>query len=373
VQRIAFIYSSIDKALQFEWLLTRFKEKGLHIQVIILNPGDSAIEQFCVANNIKVERITYQGKKDLPKSTWQIRKILRKDKINIVHTHLFDATFAGLIAAKLAGVKTRIYTRHHSSRNHKYNKKMVKFDKLFNRLSTTVIAISENVKEVLMRMEGLSDHKIEVIHHGLELSTFTDTDSDKVAALAKKYNTEEFHPVVGVISRYLHLKGLQYIIPAFIEFRGQYPKAKLVLANANGDFKDEVQRMLSALPEDAYKEIAFEKDLGSLYQLFDLFIHAPIDNDVEAFGQIYTEALAAGIPSVFTLSGVAKEFMEDRQNALIVPYKDKNAIVQSLLELMSDSALKEKIIQNGRLSVNQFTADQCALQHINLYAEGNNV
>ena len=70
-----------------------------------------------------------------------------------------------------------------------------------------------------------------------------------------------------------------------------------------------IQEAVKELPQNSYCVIPFEKDLFSLYQLFDVYVHTPINPTLEAFGQTYVEALAAGIPSVFTMSGVAPQFV----------------------------------------------------------------
>ncbi len=85
----------------------------------------------------------------------------------------------------------------------------------------------------------------------------------------------------------------------------------------------------------------------SLYKSFDSFVHVPIDSEVEAFGQIYVESLAAEVPSVFTLSGVAPEFVKNRNNALVVDYKSANEIFKALIELLENKQLCESLTQNG--------------------------
>jgi glycosyltransferase involved in cell wall biosynthesis len=99
--------------------------------------------------------------------------------------------------------------------------------------------------------------------------------------------------------------------------------------------------------------IEFEKDLYSLYQLFDVYVHVPVDECAEAFGQTYVEALAAGIPSVFTLSGVAREFVKNEKNALVVPFKDTNAIYESIVRLLDNNHLAEQLSVQGKEDVNQ--------------------
>ena len=77
----------------------------------------------------------------------------------MVHTHLFEASLLGLSAAKFTRVKRRIYTRHHSTYHHEYYPKAIKYDRLINFLATEIVAISNNVKEVLRRKEGVAENK----------------------------------------------------------------------------------------------------------------------------------------------------------------------------------------------------------------------
>jgi glycosyltransferase involved in cell wall biosynthesis len=80
-------------------------------------------------------------------------------------------------------------------------------------------------------------------------------------------------------------------------------------------------------------------------------VHVPIDKYVEAFGQTYVEALAMGIPSVFTLSGIANDFIEDKRNAVVVPHCDSDAIYEAIVNILNNSNLRQNVIENGRTDV----------------------
>ena len=112
--------------------------------------------------------------------------------------------------------------------------------------------------------------------------------------------------------------------------------------------------MLKKLPASNYLIIDFEPNLFALYHLFDIYVHAPIDPEIEAFGQTYVEALAAGVPSVFTLSGVAPEFVEHEKNALVVPFQNSEAIFQAISRLLTDQGLALALAENGRRGIRQF-------------------
>lgn len=367
---ITYIISNIDKALAFEWVATRLNKDKFNLNFILLNPADSELESFLKQNKIPVDRITFKGKKDIPKAIYHSYRILRAQKSTVVHTHLFEANLVGLTAAWLARIPKRIHTRHHSNYHHIYYPKAVKYDKIVNLLSTDIIAISNVVKHILIANESVSIKKIHLIPHGFNLDQFINVPPQHKDKLIQKYNPNQLSPVIGVISRYIELKGIQYIIPAFENILSDYPDALLVLANSNGSYKTAIHKQLQSIPKNNYVEIAFETDLFSLYKLFDIFIHVPISPQIEAFGQTYVEALAAGVPSIFTLSGIANEYIIDHHNALIVPYQNSEEIYNAMKELLGNKNLTTNLISNGKKDVEQrFSIDKMILSLEQLYEQ----
>lgn len=367
--KVVQIISDTDKALAFEIIAKGLKKNDLDLTYILLQKEETDFSLFLKEQNIDFFLIPINGKKSYPSVLFKIYRLLLKIKPTIIHTHLRDANLLGLIAAKLAGVKHRIYTRHHSTSNHEYYSHAVKWDRLINSLSTHIVSISKNVSDVLINKENVPHAKLTIIYHGFELDKFKSPNISTIIDLKNKYHIKnDDHPVIGVISRYVHLKGLQYIIPAFAEVKKEYPNAHLVLANAVGNDSLEIQQLLrSSLNPKDYTEIIFEKDLHHLYGIFDYFIHVPINKEIEAFGQTYVEALAAKIPSIFTLSGVATEFIVHEKNGLVVPYCSSENITTSLVRLIKNKDLCEKIIFNGIKSVQPFSAGEYVTKHINLY------
>lgn len=348
-QKVTFILFQINKALAFEWIIDNINSNKFEISIIsIAVEENSVLEKFCKERNIEFHVVKYIGKKQMPSAIWQTYKILKKIKPDAVHAHIFEGGLIGIIAAKLAGIKKRIYTRHYSTYHHTYAPSGIKYDKIINVLSTKIIAISNNVQQILIEKENVSPEKIILVHHGFDLNLFYNISDDRINAIQKKYNPENRKPVIGVISRYTKWKGVQYIIPAFKNLLEKYPNALLVLCNAKGEYKNEIQKMLSELPSNSYKEIIFEQDNAALFKLFDVFVHVPVDKQIEAFGQIYVEALAVGTPSVFTLSGIASDFIIDKKNALVVDYKSTEQIYNSIVEIIEDKQLASQLVQNGK-------------------------
>jgi len=346
-KNVVYIISYITKSQVFEWTIDLLDTSKFNYSFILLHREETPFELFLKGKGFETSRINYNGKKDVLRAVATVYKTLKKRKADIVHAHMFDASFVGLLAARLKDVKTRIYTRHYSTLHHEYHPHAVMYDRIINSLSTHIIAVSGTVKKVLVEMENVKQQKISIVHHGFKLSEFENISPERIKGLRDKYKIPAGVPVIGIVSRYIHWKGIQNTIEAFRMFLEQYPDACLVLANAKGPYKKEIQEHLSKLPSKNYIEIPFETDILGLFKLFNVFVHVPVDPYSEAFGQVYIESMLSKVPGIVTLSGIANEIIKDHENALVVEYNDNKDIYERLLELYKSSELQKKLTVNA--------------------------
>lgn len=369
--KVVYILHEVNKSVAFEWITQELDSNSFELSFILLNSKPSYLKKFLDEVGVACVEFKHKTKLDFFINFFRIFSYMIFNRPDVVHTHLKDANLLGLSVANLLGIRKRIHTRHHSTYHHTYHPKAVKYDKLTNHLSTDIIAISRNVKNILIDREAISSSKITTIHHGFMLRDFEGINKEVIEDIKRKYNPASKRPVIGVIARYMKWKGIQYIIPAFKRLLTVYPDALLILANAKkGDYKVEIGNLLRDVPSSNYKEIDFESNLFALYQLFDVFVHTPINAEVEAYGQIYVEALAAGIPSVFSLSGVASEFIKHRHNALVVDYKNEDEIFIGIKDLIEQEQLRQEITENGKKEVEVFDLPTMINKLESLYKKG---
>ncbi|MEX1190560.1 MAG: glycosyltransferase family 4 protein [Brumimicrobium sp.] len=354
--KIAIIVFGIDKALEFEWLISEIDTSRFELSFIsINNKEETSLKKHCQFNDAPFFHINYTRKKDMIGAILKTRRIIKKINPQIVHSHIFEGGLIGVTAAWLARIKHRIYTRHYSDFHHVYFPNGLKYDKWINAKATHIIAVSEVVKSILVEKENISKKKVSVIHHGIKIDNEETFENSRMTNVKAKHGICSKKIIVGVVSRYTKLKGLQYIIPAFKDLQKENSNLHLVLANAQGDFQPEVARLLKELPKETYTEILFENDNEALFKSFDVFVHVPISQQAEAFGLTYIEALKFGVPSVFTLSGIANEIVKDEENALVVNYKNTSDITKAIERILSHESLRLKLTVNGKKSIETFT------------------
>jgi glycosyltransferase involved in cell wall biosynthesis len=367
MKKLCYVISDVDSSHQLEALIKFTDSNKFNLSLIFLAENEPTLYRKLKSEGFDAKYFKCAGKKDLPLIFWQLVKYFGQVQPDIVHTHLFNASIAGLAAAKFTGVKQRIHTRHHSVEHHKYHPHAVYYDKIVNFLSTHIVAITGMVKDVLVEKENVNPKKITVVRHGFDWKDFENHAASSID-LKLKYGLNDHYPVIGLISRHIEWKGIQYTIPAFRKLLEKYPNAKLVLANAGGSYRPKIEELLKDLDSSNYVLIDFEKQVFELYKTFDFFVHVPIGAEYEAFGQIYVESLAMRIPSIFTLSGVASDFIENEVNALVVPYCDSDAIYQAMMRLLDDNELCKKLAQNGYESVKKMFHIEKMIQELeNVY------
>ncbi|MCB9032280.1 MAG: glycosyltransferase family 4 protein [Chitinophagales bacterium] len=368
-KHILYIISHIDKALEFEWVAELIDKSKFQISFISINDNaDTALHRFCEQHQIPFYYVEYHGKKNILSAIKKTYLLLKEIKPQVVHAHLFEGGLIGITAAWLAKIKHRIYTRHYSNYHHKYAPSGVKFDKWINKKATHIVSITQMVSDILIRQENVPANKITLIHHGFPINHFLTCSEERITNLKIKHQIPFDKKIIGVISRYTYWKGVQDIIPAFQKLYEKNKNLHLILANANGDYKKEIHELLLQLPNDSYTEISFEQDNVALFYSFDVFVHCPIDEYSEAFGQIYIEALLCQIPSVFTKSGIGSEIAVDKETCLVVPHQNSEAISNAINQLLNDETLCNKLKENGLTIAKNFTIENKVNSLENLYS-----
>ncbi len=368
--KVCHVLSDVDQSHLIETTGEVMDKAKYKIGFVFMGKKKPQLFDFFREHGYETEFFEFCSKRQLPSAVWKLKEIFKRFRPDIVHTHLVEASLAGLVAAKILRIKNRIHTRHHGIESHVYYPHGVYYDKVINHLSKKIIAISNVVAEALTEREGVNPNKVVNIPHGFNLENFV-ADEEKTEALKTQYGLEGHYPVIGSIGRFIHWKGVQNIVPAFKALLKTYPQAKLVLANATGPYGPDIFRLLKDnLEERNYVTIEFERNVFALYRTFDAFVHVPVNRDFEAFGQVYIEALAMKVPSVFTLAGIANDFIVDKENAVVVPYNDSEAIAQGLGLLLRDDELRNKIINRGKEDVwRMFHSNRFGAQLDALYTE----
>lgn len=368
--KVTFVFTHHIRWVPFELAATFLDKRLFDIDYVILGEADPMID-FLKTNDIPYVATSFGDYNNTPETVKFVYDHLIKNQTDIVQTHWFAGSLVGMQAAYYARVPVRIFHREHPPLRF-YNRHPVSKHQLIWDCATHLIAVT-NTSKAGMVEDGISAEKITVIPTGFNPQEFESIPPARVSALKEKYLGAEAlknrGPIIGVAARYVKWKGVEDVIRAFKTVLTEHPQALLLLSGGHihraqvmaqmraaskkdivaPQYEDvlSIYDCLSELPEHSYLEIPFEEDLYALFRLFDVFVHVPTDSIQETFGQVYVEAMLSKVPSVITLSGSALDHAIHQENAWVVDYGNSDQIAEGILRLLSDHALREKIIANA--------------------------
>jgi glycosyltransferase involved in cell wall biosynthesis len=310
-------------------------------EVVVACPGGGELEKQLKSKGIKV--FTLDGGENSAKfgHIKKLRQIISREKVDIVHTH---ASFAGRIAAKLAGCKV-VMTRHGlGSGGNGVIKRIV--TRLISRAFTDrIIAISRAVKISLMD-SGVPADMINIIHNGIDLSNF---DGIK-GTLRKELGIDPDIPIVGIVARLVPEKGYEYAINAFYHVLKVFPSARLIIIG-DGPLEESLKNMCVKLGiKEHVVFTGYRKEVENLDADFDVFVLPSIS---EGLGLALLEAMALGKPAVATATGGIPEVIKHRVNGFLVPPGNDNYLAESIIEVLSDKELAKAIGLEAKKTVNE--------------------
>jgi glycosyltransferase involved in cell wall biosynthesis len=384
--KLTYIFTHPIRWVPFELDALYIDQTKFEIDYVILNNNDPMIN-FLEQQNIAYTVTTFSDYSDTPEVVKFLHDHLVKNKTDIVHTHWIAGSFAGMQAAYYAKVPVRVFTREHPSIQY-YTRHPLSRHRLIWECSTNAIAVTKKSKRDMIK-DGIPAEKITLIPTGFDICEYENVGDDRVEKLRTKYLGNHQGPIIGVAARYVQWKGVEYVIKAHEKILETYPNALLVLSGTGVDrasldekmrtahkedivspqYQDilSITEKLSQLPSNSYVEITFESDLHALFKLFDVFVHAPIDDINETFGQVYVDAALSKVPSVITLAGSAADFAVHLENAWIVDYQNSEQIAEGVLTLLSDRSLGKKLASNAFLSAKEYNIKNHIEQLENFY------
>lgn len=285
-------------------------------------------------------------------------RLCRKERPDIVHTHTPKAGTLGVLAAKIAGVKTRIHTVAGlplmEATGFKY--KVLSAVERFTYACATHVWPNSHGLESYISQNIYTSPKVRVLgkgsSNGINTTYFSLDSVDKpvLETLKMQHGINDGDFVFISIGRITAAKGINELVEAFSALGSKYSHAKLLLL---GDYESD----LDPLKDKTVNEIntnkqiigcGYQKDIRPLLALSHCLVHPSYR---EGFPNVVLQALSMNIPALVSDINGCNEIVEHQFNGLIYPPKRVDALFDSLKVVLDDHVLLERLKSNARESV----------------------
>ncbi len=329
-------------------------------EVVGISSSGTELDEVQSREGIRVEAVEMTRQitpfQDL-KSLWQLYRILKKEKPEIVHTHTPKAGLLGMMAAKFAGVPIRMHTvAGMPLMEAKGLKRMIlnQVEKITYSFATHIYPNSKGLYEFILDEKFTSIFKLKIIGQGS--SNGIDTDYFSPEQISEKQKEElkseleiqkdDF--VFVFVGRLVKDKGINELVSAFSKLKTQNSKLLLV-----GPFEPELDPVSSETLQEIEKNpdilsVGFQSDVRPYFAISDCLVFPSYR---EGFPNVVLQAGAMGLPSIVSDINGCNEIVSDAQNGIIIPVKNSIALQEAMQKLMSDKALYENLKVNARTAI----------------------
>jgi glycosyltransferase involved in cell wall biosynthesis len=282
-----------------------------------------------------------------PLAAWTLSRVVRRFDPDVIHIHLSRDLALVRMALVFAGRSPAVILHKHIASAG--NKRDFLHRYLYGHVDK-VIAVSEFVRQSLLRSCPLEPGDVEVIFNGVDTRDFicaAELGRQERKRIRAELGADGSSVLVGIIGRLDPRKGQQWLIRAAGVLAGRGPELRYAIVGASEqDYRTELEALVDELGLAAtIKFTGHRTDSRKLYASLDMLI---VPSSEEAFGLVAVEGMLSELPVVASNSGALPEFVEDGVNGLLVELNDERALAGAIEHLADSPELRISLGASSR-------------------------
>jgi glycosyltransferase involved in cell wall biosynthesis len=270
------------------------------------------------------------------RSIVSLARRFRRDRIDVVHTHSEGPLLYGSTAARLAGVKRVIHTRHHGP-DLGNSRRAIAAMALATRWVDRVACVSDaGARQSIC--EGVAASKVVTVWNGIDLDRFAyrGPNPEGSAVIVARLSPEKDHATL--------LRAASLALRADPGFR-------LEIAG-DGPCHEDLKRLANELElGDCVRFLGRVDDVPALLARASMLV---LSSTMEGISLTLLEAMARGLPVVATCVGGNPEVVIDGETGLLVPAGSPAALAHAMVSLRHSPDLCRSMGRAGRERAEQF-------------------
>jgi glycosyltransferase involved in cell wall biosynthesis len=280
----------------------------------------------------------------------ELWRILRRERLDVLHTHNPKTGVYGRILGRLAGVPIVVNTVHglYATDRDPRLKRVVVYvlEAIAARFSNVELVQNAEDLELMLRWRITPRKRARLLGNGVDLTRFDParfSDADREST-RRELGIGPGQIVVGTVGRLVAEKGYPELFDAMEALGDRY--RLVAVGPEDPDKADALPRaMLDRAARDGICFLGQRDDVDRLYTAFDVFVLA---THREGFPRAAMEAAAMGLPIVATDIRGCRQVVEDTATGFLVPVDDAGALSAAIARLGDDAELRDRFGAGGR-------------------------
>jgi glycosyltransferase involved in cell wall biosynthesis len=256
---------------------------------------------------------------------------LKRQRVDILHTHDFYTNVFGMWAGAVAGVPVRIAARRESSGMRSTSRRTL--ERTSYRAATRIVANCEEVRHQLTG-EGISPRRIEVIYNGVDASRMCHSRLADRSEMAASFGlpTDPRRRFISIVANLrLPVKDHATFLRAARKVSEVAPQATFVVAG-EGELMNAMRLLAKEL--GITNQTFFLGRCSRVAELLSITEVGVLSSLYEGFPNAVLEYMAAGCPVVATDVGGIHEAVVDGETGYLVEARDHEAMAKQILRLL---------------------------------------
>ena len=308
-----------------------------------------------------------------PLSDWRalraLRRIMRRNSYDVVHTHTSKGGIIGRLAARLEGVPRIVHTPHGHVFYGYYGASLTQLFVWLERwaagFTDCIIALTQADLEDHLRFRIAPRERFCVIHSGIDFSMLGPGSAGR-ATVRRDLGIDADGVVIGTLGRLTAIKGQGDLLEAFAMVQSRVPEAWLLIVG-DGEERANLEAQAGALGIAARTVFAgWRDDIADVLGAMDVFAFPSIN---EGMGKALVEAMYCCLPCVATSVGGIPELIRHEREGLLVPAAAPQALTAGILRLLASEAERARLGAAARNRASAYTAATMVEQIGHLYEE----
>ena len=303
--------------------------------------------------------------------------VIRQNKFDLVHTHLFKASIIGTIAAKWAGARTILHDHWgvdpESLKYHIPNRTMrriyIEIYRYALKFCDRTLVLTEEDLRLYLKYYSFESAKITVLPNAVDSSALNSPENLSAGRLLirDQLGLPADTRLVVMIARLEPEKDWLTYLRVAQRVKEKLKQSCAFLVVGSGSEEQTLRNYVNTRGLSGIFFLGYRDDVPVLLRQADVFL---LTSRFERFGIVILEAMAAGCPVVATSSGGPQTILTDEVDGLLGEVGDVYGLSARVLQLLNDEKLGQSLALNARKKVvNYYNVNSISVRMASIYKE----